>query len=191
MKNLDENSFEYEHTSFIHDELNRIAIRCNEQLFISSAELNRLKSRIDSKLECFDTQQLLWHGSLKKQSSKKRHISQVYVILFSECILVCGESGNKLEIKRQLSIENLIIESSTIFQSSTTGQQSFYYSFRVTAIERSYEFLVDKESDREIWVNKMTQAYENLKNRQPISNSKKIIIDFNQTYFSYFFSSSI
>src|SRR5271168_4564464 len=111
MKHLDENSSEYEHTSFIHDEFGRIAIRCEEQLLVSSVELNRLKTRVDNKLECFDHQQLLWHGSLKKQSARKRNdITQVYLILFSGCILIYDESGNKLELKRQLSIENITIE---------------------------------------------------------------------------------
>jgi hypothetical protein len=182
MKHLDENSLEYEHTSLIHDELSRIATRCEEQLVISSAELNRLKVRMDNKPECFDNQQLIWHGSLKKQSPRKRNdINQLYIILFSECILACEESGSKLEIKRQLSIENItvdIIESrqlapttfhSTIGQLSTTN---IYYPFRVNAVEKSYEFLVDKESDREKWVNKIRQTNEDFKSRRSITDSK-------------------
>jgi len=184
MKYLDENSLEYEHTSFIHDELSHIATRCEEQLVISLAELNRLKIRMDNKPECFDNQQLIWHGSLKKQSARKRNdITQLYIILFSECILVCEESGSKLEIKRQLSIENItvdIIESrqlppttfhSTIGQSPTTN---IYYPFRVNAVEKSYEFLVDKESDREKWVNKIRQTNENFKSQKSITDSKFI-----------------
>jgi hypothetical protein len=171
MKHLDENSSEYEHTSFIHDELSRIATRCEEQLVISSAELNRLKIRVDNKLECFENQQLIWHGSLKKQSRRKRNdITQLYIIILSECILVCEESGNKLEIKRRLSIENITID---ILESRQQSSGNIYYPFRVNAIEKSYEFLVDKESDRAKWVNKIIQANEDFKNRRTITDSKK------------------
>ncbi len=173
MKNLDENSIEYEHTNFIHDEFSRIAIRCEEQLMICSAELNRLKARVDNKLECFDNQQLLWHGSLKKQSARKRHdITQVYVILFSGCILVYDESGNKLELKRQLSIENItvdLMESKQIVPTSS----NIYHPFRVNAVEKSYEFLEEKESEREKWVNKIRQANEDFRSRRAINGSKK------------------
>jgi len=183
MKHLDENSTEYEHTSFIHDELARIAIRCEEQLVISSTELNRLKGRVDIKPECFENQQLIWHGSLKRQSPRKRtEITQFYMILFSGCILVCEESGNKLEIKRQLSIENIKVDimegrqlTPTTFH-STNGQQfstNIYYPFRVNAVEKSYEFLVDKESDREKWVNKIRQVNEDFKSRRSTTDSKK------------------
>lgn len=187
MKNLDENSAEYDQTLFIHDELSRIATRCNEQLLLSTAELNRLKSRVDNKLECFKYQQLIWHGSLKKQSLKKRHITQIYLILFSECILVCEESGQKLEIKRQLTIDYLIIDiiqnkllPPNIFNQLSTVQQSntnIYYPFRITTKEKSYEFLVDKESDRDTWINKITQTYENFKNRRIILHNKLIRLD--------------
>jgi hypothetical protein len=200
MKHLDENSTEYEHTSFIHDELARIAIRCEEQLVISSTELNRLKGRVDIKPECFENQQLIWHGSLKRQSPRKRtEITQFYMILFSGCILVCEESGNKLEIKRQLSIENLTIDllenrhiTPTTFYSAI-GQQlttNIYYPFRVNAVEKSYEFLTEKESERNKWVKKIQQAIEN----QRSMTDRKKSFPFNRTEryeFPFDFSSSI
>ncbi|CAF1168020.1 unnamed protein product [Rotaria sordida] len=178
MKQLDKDSSDYDHTCFVHDELTCIAERCEEHLAISPTQLNKLKLRVDNKLECFEKQQLLWHGSLKKQSPRKHtDIVQYYIILFSECILVCGESGNKLEIKRQLSLKNIrieIIERERLASASTnsTNIQQLspisYYPFRVNAIEKSYEFLTDKESDREKWVNKIRQASEDFKRRNSI-----------------------
>ncbi|CAF1356720.1 unnamed protein product [Rotaria magnacalcarata] len=175
MKYLDKDSSEYERTCFVHDELTSIAERCEEHLAISSAQLNKLKQRVDSKLDCFEKQQLIWYGSLKKQSPRKHtDISPVYIILFSECILVCGESGNKLEVKRQLSIGKVsveIIERERMASTSsnvTNAQQSIsttYYPFRVSATEKVYEFIAEKESDREKWVNKIRQASEEFKRR--------------------------
>jgi hypothetical protein len=183
MKHLHENSPEYEQTCFIHDELNRIASRCEDQLAVSPSQLKKLKSRFDNKPECFENQQLIWHGLLKKQSPRKRTgIGQSYIILFSDCILVCEESGTKLEMKRQLLIENITVDiiegrrlAPTAFP-STYGQQfsvMTYYPFRVNAIEKSYEFLVDKEQDREKWMNKIRQANEDFTRRRSDVEGKK------------------
>ncbi|CAF4667476.1 unnamed protein product [Rotaria socialis] len=175
MKHLDKDSSEYERTCFVHDELTSIAERCEEHLAISSTQLNKLKQRVDGKLDCFEKQQLIWHGSLKKQSPRKHtDISPAYIILFSECILVCGESGNKLEVKRQLSIGKVnveIIERERMASTApnvTNVQQSIsttYYPFRVSATEKVYEFIAEKESDREKWANKIRQASEEFKRR--------------------------
>ena len=179
LKHLDENSDEYEHTNFIHEEFSRIAVRCEDELVISSAQVNRLKTRVDNnnKIECFDQQKLLWHGSLKKQSARKRtDITQVYIILFSDCILIYDESGNKLEFKRQLSMDNITVvpmDSKQINSSSTFGQQSSsntFYPFRVNAVEKSYEFLVERESEREKWVNKIQQAHEDYRHRRGLNH---------------------
>ncbi|CAF5220893.1 unnamed protein product, partial [Rotaria magnacalcarata] len=50
----------------------------------------------------------------------------------------------------------------------TNAQQSIsttYYPFRVSATEKIYEFIAEKESDREKWVNKIRQASEEFKRR--------------------------
>jgi hypothetical protein len=41
-------------------------------------------------------------------------------------------------------------------------------------VEKSYEFLVDKELDREKWVNKIRQTNENFKSQKSITDSKFI-----------------
>ncbi|CAF3708277.1 unnamed protein product [Adineta steineri] len=167
MKYLDENSDEYKYTRCIHDELDRIAGRCEEELVISSAQLNELKERLDNKFECIkDHRKLLWHGSLKKQSPRKHlQIVQRYMILFSDCILVCSEeSGRKLDVKRELTMRDITVDviqhGRTSFIPSSDQQNTgiTYYPFRVNAVEKSYEFLVDKEAEREIWVKKIRQA---------------------------------
>ena len=185
MEHLDPNSSEHEYTRYVHDELTLIAQRCEDRLATSPVQLNRLKLRIDSELECFENQQLIWHGSLKKQSPRKRmNIVQQYLILFSDCILVCTESGNKFEMKRQLSIKNINVDvddnegSISIAGHLITGQSLNsirYYPFRVNAIEKSYEFLAGKRSDREKWVNKIRQASEDFKRRNPSVESKSYI----------------
>ena len=59
----------------IHDELDRIANRCEEELVISAAQLNELKDRLDNKFECIkDHRKLLWHGSLKKNHHENMQI---------------------------------------------------------------------------------------------------------------------
>ena len=183
MKLLDENLPESKHTRFIHDELTRIAERCEEHLAVSSSQLNKLKDRVDNKPECFDSQVLIWHGSVKKQSPRKRtDVAQRYLILFANCILVYKESGNKLEIKRLLSIKDITVDvlESRPLEPPTTGQQiniTNYYPFRVNAVEKSYEFLVDKELDREKWVNKIRQTSEEFKTgNSPIASKKDIYI---------------
>jgi len=182
MKHLHENSPEYEQTCFIHDELNRIASRCEDHLAVSSSQLKKLKSRFDNKPECFENQQLIWHGLLKKQSLRRRDsFRQSYIILFSDFILVCKESGTKLEMKRKLLIENItvdIIEGRRLVPTtlpSTNGQQFsvMTYPFRVNAIEKSYEFLVDKEQDREKWMNKIRQANEDFTRRRSDVEGRK------------------
>jgi hypothetical protein len=181
MKHLNENSPEYEQTRFIHDELNRIASRCEDHLAVSPSQLKKLKSRFDNKPECFENQQLIWHGLLKKQSPRRRNgIGQLYIILFSDCILVCEESGNKLAMKRQLLIENItvdIIEARRLpppFHSNYGQQFSVItHPFRLNAIEKSYEFLVDKEQDREKWMNKIRQANEDFTRRHSDVEGKK------------------
>jgi len=181
LKYIDENSTEYKHTRFIHDELDRIAVRCEEELVISSAQLNELKERLDNKFECIkENRKLLWHGQLKKQSPRKHSdIAQRYMILFSDCILVCGEeSGRKLEIKRELSMRGITIDvvqggRASIIQSVDQPNTAIvYYPFRVNAVEKSYEFLADKESDREIWVKKIRQASEDYNKRNTTIESK-------------------
>jgi hypothetical protein len=172
MKHLDESLPEYKHTRFIHDELTRIAERCEEYLAVSPSQLNKLRDRVDTKPECFDNQQLIWHGSLKEQYPRKHTgISQRYMILFSSCILVYKESGNKLEIKRQLTVKGMtveVLENRTLELPNshlTNGKLHntiTYYLFRINAVEKVCEFLVEKESDRDKWVNKIRQANEEL-----------------------------
>ena len=181
LKHFDENSSEYEYVNSIQDEFSRIAIRCEEELIVSTGELNRLKNRIDSKLECFENQQFLWHGSIKKQSQRKRNdITQCYLILFSGCLIVCEESGNKLEIKRQLSVENIMID---LLKTRAITSTNILYPFRVNGMEKSYEFLVEKESIREKWMNKIEQASKHFSsdrsNHQSIGLHAPILVNDN------------
>ena len=85
------------------------------------------------------------------------------MILFSDCILVCSEeSGRKLETKRELSMRGITVDvvpgdrTSVILDNENNG--IIYYPFRVNAVEKSYKFLTEKESDRDIWVKKIRQA---------------------------------
>ena len=173
MKYLDKDSAEYERIRLIHDELEAIAVRCNEHLNVSPAQLNRLKLRIDTKLECFDTQQLIWHGLLKKQSPRKHtYNTEIYLILFSECVLACEVSGARLDVKRQLSIQGLtveIIEKKSSILSSTDS----IYPFRVNAVEKSYEFLATKASEREKWINKIRQTVQQFESENFTIESKR------------------
>jgi hypothetical protein len=183
MEHLDETSPEYEHTEFIHDELARIALRCGEHLVISPTQLNELKTRFDNEPECFKNQHLLWHGSLKKQPPRKHDsISQRYIILLTNCILVCNESGRKLRIDHELPMEEVTIkinESRRVpiatFYSSNEQQltPTIHYSFHVNARVKSFEFLVDKEADREKWMTKIGQAIEAFQKRTPAFQSKE------------------
>jgi hypothetical protein len=184
LKYLDQNSIEYKETQSIHDELDRIANRCEEELVISAAQLNELKERLDNKFECIKEQRkLLWHGSLKKESPRKHaDIAQRYMILFSDCIIVCSEeSGRKLDIKRELSMRGITIDvlpgvdrSSIIPDNENSG--IMYYPFRVNAVEKSYKFLTEKESDREIWVKKIRQASDDFNKRITPIESKNILL---------------
>jgi hypothetical protein len=186
MKYLDETSEEYKHTRAIHDALDRIAIRCEEELAISPAQLTELNERLDNKFECVKNhRKLLWHGPLKKQSPRRHaDIAPRFMILFSDCILVCSEeSGRKLEIKRELSMRGITIDviqggrTSIITNTDQQNTPTTYYPFRVNAVEKSYEFLVDKESDRGIWVKKIRQASDDFNKRNTTIESKKMIID--------------
>jgi hypothetical protein len=181
MKYLDERSEEYKQTRSIHDELDRIAVRCEEELVISSAQLNELKERLDNKFECIkDHRKLLWHGPLKKQSPRRHlDLAQRYMILFSDCILVCAdESGRKLEVKRELSMRGITVDvvqggrASVIPSVDQPNTGILYYPFRVNAVEKSYEFLTDKESDRQTWVKKIRQASDDFNKRTTTIESK-------------------
>lgn len=181
IKYLDEHSAEYKYAYSVHDELDHIAVRCEEELVISAAQLNELKERLDNKFECIkENRKLLWHGPLKKQSPRRHaDIAQRYMILFSDCILVCGEeSGKKLEIKRELSMRGITVDvvhggrTSIIQNNDQLNTGLHYYPFRVNAVEKSYEFLADKESDREIWAKKIRQASEAYNKRNTTIESK-------------------
>ena len=183
MKNLEPTSADFEHAAFVHDEVQRIAIRCDEQLVTSPTQLNKLKLRLDSKGEYLKNQKLLWHGSLKKQSPRKyTDIARRYVIILSDTILVCRESGPKLETKRELSVRDVTIDASESRraplpnansppESLSVGQ---YYPFRVSAVEKSYEFVVDKEQERDVWMKKLNEAREDcLKRSDPIESKQR------------------
>ena len=183
MKYLGESAPEYKHTRFIHDELDRIALRCEEELVISAAQLSDLNERLDSRFECFTSQRkLLWHAPLLKKSPRRNgETDPRYVILFSDRILVCSEeSGRKLEIKRELSMKGLILDVTqskrTVMIGSNDQQNKSitYHPFRVNAVEKSYEFLVEKEADRDKWVIKIRRASDEFNRRQNSIESKSI-----------------
>ncbi|UJR31635.1 hypothetical protein I4U23_019117 [Adineta vaga] len=164
MKRLDENSLEYKHTSSIRDGLRQIALRCEDELAVSGTQLKKLKRRFDNKLDYFKHQRLLWHGELKWRSPRRRiGVEPCYVLLFSECILVCEESGDKLELKQYLSLENITIDLLKSEQSISNSLDQKHsnvviYPFRVKAIEKCYEFLIDKEQGRKKWIAKIMKA---------------------------------
>jgi hypothetical protein len=172
---------EYQYTRGIHDDLDRIALRCEEELAISPAQLNDLHERLENRFECVkNARKLLWHGPLKKQSPRRRgDIVLRYVILFSDCVLVCNEeSGRRLDIKRELSMKGLTLDNiengRTSLSSSDPGSNIShnYYSFRVNAVEKSYEFLIEKEIDRDKWVEKIQQASDDFHRRYAATDSK-------------------
>ncbi|CAF0862570.1 unnamed protein product [Didymodactylos carnosus] len=189
MKYLDKKPKEYELTKSIHDELDRIACDCQEALTVSSVVLNDLNDRLDNKFECYkDQRKLLWCGPLKKQSPRtNREVAQRYIILFSDCMLVCNEiSQKKLEIKKELSIKNMTIDENhstnnnnnnnnnmPLTMVNTTSslltdlpqQQHQQCRFRVNAIEKSYEFIADDEKDKQIWIKKIEQAIDEYSKR--------------------------
>ncbi|CAF0824211.1 unnamed protein product [Adineta ricciae] len=171
LKRLNTSSAVYEHTSSIRDELRQIAVRCEDELTISERQIKKLKARFDSKLDYFKQQRLLWHGVLKRRSPRRRiGVDQCYLLLFSKCLLVCEESGEKLEFKRHLSLENLTIdilepeqvESNTLSLINQRHSNVTIYPFRVKAIEKCYDFLADKEHDRQKWIGNITKASEKL-----------------------------
>lgn len=174
LKYADKNSTDYSETKAIHDELDRIAIRCEEELTISPAQVYELRDRLDNKFECIKgDRQLLWHGPVKKQSPRRYlDVTGRYLILWSDCILVCNEeSGKKLEIKRELSMRGITIDyengprTSMIQNTDSSSPSIVYYPFRVNAVEKSYEFLADKESERRLWVKKIQQASDDYNKR--------------------------
>jgi len=184
LKYLDENSDDYRLTRSIHDELDRIALRCEEELVISPAQLNELNDRLENRFECFKSQRkFLWHGWVKKQSPRKRNdLVQRYLILFSDCILVCSEEfGKKFEIKRELTMKDLTLEileggkSWTLTNNDQNNSQLVYFPFRVNAVEKSYEFLTEKESERDVWVRKIGQASKDF-------NKKSTTIEIRQSF---------
>lgn len=181
LKYIDEDSDDYRVTRSIHDELDRIAMRCEEELVISPAQLNELNDRLENRFECFKSQRkFLWHGWVKKQSPRKRNdLVQRYLILFSDCILVCSEEfGKKFEIKRELTMKDLTLEileggkSWTLTNNDQNNSQLDYFPFRVNAVEKSYEFLTEKESDRDVWVRKIGQASKDFNKKSTIIESK-------------------
>ena len=183
MKYLSGDSAEYKHTCRIHDQLDRVAGRCEEEIVVSAAKLNDLKERLDNKFECIkEDRKLLWHGSMKKLSPRRHaDIAQRYMILFSDCILVCSEeSGRKLDIKRELSLRDITIDvvqsgkSPLMSNSDQQNNGTTYYPFRVNAVEKSYEFLVDKELDRDVWVKKIRQASSDYNKRNTMIESTEL-----------------
>jgi len=170
-KHFKEDSSEANYLKSIHDEFTNIAVHCEEQLVISREEFTRLKTRIDSKSICFNNQQLYWHGSLRKQSLRKRNdITQIYLIVLSNFVLICEKSGQKFDVKRQISIESLVVES---LEDRRTISNNIYYPFRMKFIEKTYEFLVEREVEREKWINKIQKAKENFHQQTLIPNRKK------------------
>ena len=189
LKYLDERSEEYKHSRSIHDELDRIAVRCEEELVVSAAQLNELKERLDNKFECIrENRKLIWHGQVKKESPRKHSdIVQRYLILFSDCILVCGEeSGRKLEIRRELTLREIKIDvleaerSSIIHNGEQISPGLLYYPFRINAVQKASIFLADKESDRAIWVRKIRQASEDYNKRNTNIESKIFLFPINE-----------
>ncbi|CAF1238296.1 unnamed protein product [Adineta ricciae] len=183
LKRLNANSAVYEHISSIRDGLRQIAVRCEDELTVSERQIRKLKARFDSKLDYFKQQRLLWHGVLKRRSPRRRiGVDQCYLLLFSKSLLVCEESGEKLEFKRHLSLENLtidILEPEQVVSNTLNPINQRYlnvtiYPFRVKAIEKCYEFLTDKEPNRQKWIGYITKASEKLLKRSrmlPVSYS--------------------
>lgn len=184
LKRLDAKSAVYEHTSSIRDGLRQIAVRCEDELTISERQIKKLKARFDSKFDYFKQQRLLWHGVLKWRSPRRRiGVDQCYVLLFSKCLLVCEESGDKLELKRHLSLQSLTIDileaeqivSNTLNPINQRYSNMITYPFRVEAIEKCYDFLTDKEPDRQRWITKITKASEELSKRSRMFPGRSII----------------
>jgi hypothetical protein len=181
MKIVDPLSNDYQRTRTIHDELNRIVKQCDEQLVVSSMQKSKLNSRLDNKCEPMKMQELIWHGLLRKQSPRKHtEIVTRYLILLADCILVCRKSGSKLDINRQLSIREITIDIDdnrpVISLTTNAGNDQcgsiFYYPFRVNAVEKSYAFLADRESQRDQWIRKIRQASNDYNRRSSIESSK-------------------
>ena len=174
LKLLNADSAVYKHTSSIRDELRQIAVRCEDALTISERQIKKLKARFDKKIDYFKQQRLLWHGVLKRRSPRRWiGVDQCYLLLFSKCLLVCEESGEKLELKRHLSLENLTIDilepEQVVSNTSNIINQRCsnvtIYPFRVKAIEKCYNFLTDKENVRQKWISNITKAREKLLKR--------------------------
>ena len=179
MRCLETNSAEYEHTKLIKDEIERIARRCGEQLMVTPSKCDDLRRRLDYRSDCLKSQTLLWHGSVKKQSPRKHaDIARRYLILLADRILVCQESGSKLEFNRELSLKELTvtIDEDRRTTLSNSSNSAALYPFRVHAVEKSYEFLTDQASEREVWVRKIEEAVQTLLKR-PVLIWRKISID--------------
>ena len=78
--------------------------------------------------------------------------------------------GKKFDVKRQISIESLVVES---LEDRRTISNNIYYPFRMKFIEKTYEFLVEREVEREKWINKIQKAKENFHQQTLIPNRKK------------------
>ena len=192
LKYLDKEHEEYRETSEIHDQLDRIAVTCEEGLVTSPNQLNELCKRLENRSKLADVQSsLIWHGRLKKQSPRLRtDIIQRYVIVFHDRILVCKEESTKrLEVKRELSMKNLTLE--IVNDERMPNSTINYFRFRVNAVEKSYEFLTEKETDRDVWIRKIQDAINKF-NRQNLTVQSKLRVDEfqNEKFFSSNFSSS-
>ena len=176
MRCLEADSTEYEHTKTIKDEIERIARRCGEQLMLTPSKCEDLRRRLNNKNDSWRSQALIWHGSVKKQSPKKyADAVRRYLIVLTDRILVCQESGSKLTVnERELSIKGLklTIGENRRTELSNNSAGSVLYPFQVTAIEKSYEFLVDQASEREVWVRKIQEAVQALSNRPVLVGRK-------------------
>lgn len=177
MKHLGDESAECRKTRQIHDELDRIAQRCEEALVTSLTQLNELSNRLDDPSKCIkEHRQLIWHGKIKKQSPRRKmDIVPRYLIVFSDIVLVCSEeSDRKLDIRRELSIDDLTVEITEHERNSNEqmGAGIILYPFRVNAVEKSYEFLVEREVDRDRWIRKLKQVAEDFQRRNEVQGMK-------------------
>lgn len=174
MKRLDESSPECEHINAIRTELKHIASRCEDELVVSPSQIRKLKARFDGKDDYFKTQRLIWHGALKWRSPRRRvGIGQYYLLLFSKCLLICEESGEKLVLNKFLSIGNATIDTLPPERPAANAWNALdkeyctavIFPFRVNALEDSCEFLIEKESERQRWISKIKQAADDSKRR--------------------------
>ena len=184
IEHLDVNTGEYEKTKEIHDQIDRIAEHCEEKLMISSSKFDKLRQQLDQKIQSMNHQNLLWHGPLKKQSTRRYiDLAPRYLILLSRSLLICRESGSKLEFKIELPLKNLTIDQLEFRKLSSNNSKDplnnmIFYPFQVNSIEKSYEFLADKESTREVWLEKLSMAIKQYRKSSKISSSQSNSISF-------------